>query len=81
MQVHIFLHLHIQAVNVDALCAVIPAIAVDRCPEMEERAQAVANKHGRGLLLFSECHNKYNSSKLFEAADLSALRKWCSSVV
>ena len=41
-----------QAVNVDAICAAITAVAVDRCPEMEDLAQAVAHKYGRALLLF-----------------------------
>ena len=46
-----------QAVNVDKICAVLPKVASERCPDMEEQAQAVANKHGRALLLFSKCHN------------------------
>ena len=64
-----------QAVNVDAICAAITAVAVDRCPEMEDLAQAVAHKCGRALLLFSKCHNAYNSSNSFQDSDISSLRK------
>ena len=39
-----------QAANVDTICAAIPEIATERCPEMEYQAQAVANKFGRALL-------------------------------
>ena len=39
-----------QAANVDTICAAIPEIATERCPEMEDQAQAVANKFGRALL-------------------------------
>ena len=64
-----------QAVNVDTICAAIPKIAMERCPEMEDQAQAVANKFGRALLLFSKCHNSLNSSNAFDSSTLSALRK------
>ena len=37
----------------DRICATIPAVARDRCPDMEDMAQVVANKHGKALLLFS----------------------------
>ena len=74
----VVLHVHtcsvltsIQAVNVDAIYAAIPQIAVEKCPDMENQAQAVANKYGRALLLFSRCHNSFNSSKYFEDSDLS----------
>ena len=39
-----------QAANVDTICAAIPEFATERCPEMEDQAQAVANKFGRALL-------------------------------
>jgi hypothetical protein len=60
---------------VDKICAVLPKVASERCPDMEEQAQAVANKHGRALLLFSKCHNSFNSSLYFDDAALSNLRK------
>ena len=58
----------------DKICAVLPKVASERCPDMEEQAQAVANKYGRALL-FSKCHNSFNSSHYFDDAALSALRK------
>ena len=64
-----------QAINVDKICAVLPQVASERCPDMEEQTQAMANKYGRALLLFSKCHNTYNSSRHFDDAALSTLRK------
>ena len=61
--------------NVDAICAAIPHIAVEKCPEIEDQAHGVAYKYGKALLLFSKCHNAFNSSRHFEDADLSTLRK------
>ena len=55
----------------DKICAVLPKVASERCPDMEEQAQAVANKYGRALL-FSKCHNSF---KYFDDAALSTLRK------
>ena len=63
----------VQAINVDKICAMLPQVASERCPDMEEQAQA--NKYGRALLLFSKCHNTYNSSRHFDDAALSPLRK------
>ena len=66
-----------QAVNIDSICAAIPQVAAEKCPDMEDEAQAVANKYGKALLLFSKCHNSFNSSKYFENSDLSSLCKMC----
>ena len=51
------------AVNVDTICATIRQVATDRCTEMEDMAQSVANKNGRVLLLFSKCDEKFNSQQ------------------
>ena len=48
---------------------------MEKCPEIEDQAQAVINKYGRALLLFSKCHNAFNSSKYFDPPSLSTLRK------
>ena len=70
------LHTHsIQAVNVDKICAAIPQVAIEKCPDMEDKAQSVANKYGRALVLFSRCHNSFNSSRHFDDSDLASLRK------
>ena len=57
------------------ICAVLPQVACERCPDMEEQAQAVAHEYGRALLLFSKYHNAYNSSQYFDNSALSTLRK------
>lgn len=62
-------------VNVEKMCAVLPQVASERCPDMEEQAQAVAHKYGRAVLLFSKCHNAYNSSQYFDNSALSTLYK------
>ena len=54
----------------DKICAVLPKVASERCPDMKEQAQAAANKYSRGLLLFSKCHNSFNSSLYFDDAAL-----------
>ena len=61
-----------QAVNVDKVCAAIPEVAAEKCPDMEEEAQRVANKYGRALL-FSKCHNAFDSSRHFHDSDVSIL--------
>ena len=63
------------AVNADAIYTAIPQVAIDRCLEMDDLAQAATNKYSRALLLFSKCHNPYNSSTTFQDSDLSTLRK------
>ena len=42
---------------------------------METQAQEVVNKYGKALLLFSKCHNAFNSSNHFQDSDVSTLRK------
>ena len=59
----------------DKLCAAIPQVATERCPDMEEQTQEVANKYGKALLLFSRCHNAFDSSRNFNDGDISTLRK------
>ena len=56
----------------------IPEIAAERCPDMEDQAQGVANKYGKALLLFSKCHNAYDSSR---HSDLSTLGKMRASLI
>ena len=71
-------HIHIvwiQAASIDKLCSAIPQLATEKCPELEDQAQAVMNKYGRALLLYSKCHNIFNSSMHFDNCDLSTLRK------
>ena len=48
----------------------------ERCPELEDMAQEVANKHGRALLLFFKCHQKFNSQERFTPDQLLSLRKY-----
>ena len=50
-------------------------MAEERCPELGDRAQLVANKYGRALLLFAKCHQCFNSSHRLSDADLSTLGK------
>lgn len=64
-----------QAVNVDTISASIPKVASERCPEMEDAADAVASKYGRVFLLFSKCHVKLNSQDHFTQSDIATLRK------
>ena len=59
----------------DTICACLPKVASDRCPEMEDAAQAVANKYGRALLLYSKCHNVFNGQGYLCADDIVTLRK------
>ena len=59
----------------DKICATIPKVVAERCPEMEEMAQAVASKHGKALLLFSKCHQQFNSQSMFTPEMLSSLGK------
>ena len=42
---------------------------------MEDAAQAVANKYGRALLLYSKCHNVFNGQGYLCADDIVTLRK------
>ena len=42
---------------------------------MEDMAQSVANKHGKALLLFSKCHQQFNSQNKFTTEMLVLLRK------
>ena len=60
----------------DRICAAITAVARDRCPDMEDMAQVVANKHGKALLLFSKCHQHFNSSTKFTNEMLPSLRRY-----
>jgi hypothetical protein len=46
---------------------------------MEDMAQTVANTHGKTLLLFSKCHQQFNSQKKFSPDMLVSLRK-CKSI-
>ena len=62
--------------NVDAICATLPRVATDRCPDMDDMAQAVANKYGRALMLYSKCHGQFNSSNTFSDEALASLRKF-----
>ena len=71
----VYMDFSTQAANVDSLCAAIPQPAAEKCPDMEDEAQAMVNKYGRALLLFSKCHNAFNSGKYFDDPSLSALRK------
>ena len=64
----------------DKICAAIPQIAEKRCSDIADQAQAVANKYGTALLLFSKCHNMLNSSNKFEDSDISALSKIQSKI-
>ena len=57
------------------ICATIPKVVAERYPEMEEMAQSVANKHGKALLLFSKCHQQFNSQSRFTPETLSSLGK------
>ena len=77
----IFILVYSQAVNVDKICAMIPEIAAERCPDMEDQAQGVANKYRKALLLFSKCHNAYDSSRHFNDSDLSTLGKMRASII
>ena len=65
----------LQAINVNKICATIPKVVAERCPEMEEMAQLVIEKHGKAFLLFSECHQKFNSQSMFTPEMLSSLGK------
>ena len=60
----------------DAICATLPRVAAERCPDMDDMAQAVANKYGRALMLYSKCHGQFNSSNTFSAEALVSLRKF-----
>ena len=51
-----------QWTDVDPICATLPRVAAERCPYMDDMAQAVANKYGRALMLYSKCHGQFNSS-------------------
>lgn len=62
--------------NVDAICATLPRVATERCPDMDDMAQAVANKYGRALMLYSKCHGQFNSSNTFSDEALTSLRKY-----
>ena len=53
----------------------IPEVVAQRCPEMEDMAQAVANKHGKALFLFSKRHQQFNSPERFTPDRLTSLRK------
>ena len=60
----------------DAICATLPRVAAERCPDMDDMAQAVANKYGRALMLYSKCHGQFNSSNTLFAEALVSLRKF-----
>lgn len=67
--------LHTQAPNIDKICACLPKVASDRCPQMEDAAQTVANKYGRALLLYSKCHNVFNGQGHLSQSNITTLRK------
>ena len=69
------MQLTFQARNVDKICATLPAVAADRCSDMEDKAQYIANKYGRAFLLYSKCHNQFNSSGHIPEEELACLRK------
>ena len=64
-----------KAANVDAICATLPRVAAARCPDMDDIVESVANKYGRALLLYSKCHQAFNSSRTFRDEELTSLRK------
>ena len=70
----------LQSENVDKICAAISKVAAEKCPTMEDQAQEVANKHGKALLFYSQCHNAFDSSKGFHDSDISSLRKQINCV-
>ena len=78
---YMYMYILKQAVNVDALCATIPEVVKERCPDMEDQAESVMSKFGRALLLFSKCHNGINSSHYFKDSELSALRKIITIII
>ena len=43
---------------------------MEKCPEMEDQAEAAINKYRRALILFSKCH------KYFDTPSLSTLRQY-----
>ena len=78
MYVHVH-HVHImtltQAANINTICTAKPEVALAKCPEVEDVPQAVANKYGKTILLFSKCQISLNPSKHVEDTDISSLRK------
>ena len=42
---------------------------------LEEKAQEVANKHSKALLLYANCHQKMNSNKQFTDEEVKDLGK------
>ena len=65
-------HFISKAANVDAT---LPRVAPARCSDMDDMAESVANKYGRVLLLYSKCHQEFNSSRIFSDEELTSLRK------
>ena len=57
------------------ICATIPKVVAERCPEMEEMAQLVIEKHGKAFLLFSKFHQQFNSQSMFTPEMLPSLGK------
>ena len=51
-------------------------VAAKRCPDMEDMARLVDNKYGRALMLYSKCHELFNSSDRFSEEMLASLRKF-----
>ena len=74
MHFNMALHFYFVGCNVDTICATILQVATDRCPDMEDMVQSVANKNGRALLLFSKCHGKFNTQQKFTDEMLVELR-------
>ena len=64
--------------DIDAIARAISQVASDRCPKLEGKAQQVANKHSKALLLSSNCHHQFNSSRHFTEVEVTDLRK-CST--
>ena len=58
----------------DAIAATLPRVSAERCPDMDDMTQSVANKYGRALMLYSKCHEQFNRSKTFSDESLHSLR-------
>ena len=43
------------------MCDSVPALALLQCPSLVTRAQQIAKRHQKALVLFSNCHNKYEN--------------------
>ena len=68
---HMYCTLH---VGCQYISATLPRVAA--CPQLEDKAQTIANKYGRVLLLYSKCHGKFNCQERFSEDDCVTLRKF-----